>query len=77
MNFKSKIFLGGSLLVGSWLIVVLMFLRIIPLSFLLSFVVYAASVAGLFIGMLGIFEYVRVQRQRRKKDEFEDEDKEM
>lgn len=72
MNFKSKIFLGGSLLVGSWLIVVLMFLRIIPLSFVLSFIVYAASVAGLFTGMLGIFEYVRIQRQRRKKGEPED-----
>lgn len=75
MNFKLKILLGALLLVGSWIIVVLMFLRIIPLSFALSFVVYAASVSGLFIGLLGIFEYVSIQRQRRKKKDGDDEDK--
>lgn len=75
MNFKLKILLGALLLVGSWVIVVLMFLRVIPLSFTLSFVVYATSVSGLFIGMLGIFEYVSIQRQRRKKKDGDDEDK--
>lgn len=75
MNFRLKILLGSLLLLGSWIIVVLMFLRIIPLSFALSFIVYAASVSGLFIGMLGIFEYVSIQRQRRKKKDGDDEDK--
>lgn len=69
MNFRWKISLGALLLVGSWITVVLMFLRIIPLSFTLSFVIYGLSVAGLFIGMLGIFEYVSIQRQKSKKDD--------
>jgi len=73
MNYKRKILLGGSLLVGSWLVVVLMFLRIIPLSFVLSFVAYTAAVCGLFVGLIGIFEYIRIQRQRREKDEPGDE----
>lgn len=73
MGYKKKIFFGGSLLVGSWLTVILMFLRIIPLSFILSFAAYAAAVSGLFMGMIGIFEYIRVQRQRRERDEHDDE----
>ncbi|AEH51569.1 hypothetical protein [Pseudothermotoga thermarum] len=75
MNFKTKLIVGGSLLVGSWILVVLMFLGIIPLSFVLSFVIYGASVAGLFIGMLGVFEYVRIQRARGKKNDEDDENR--
>ncbi len=74
MNFKLKILLGGSMLVGSWVIVILMFLRIIPLSIVLSFAVYGMSVAGLFIGMIGIFEYVKIQRLRKEHKSENNED---
>ena len=53
----------------SWIVIFLMAIRIIPASFTLSFVAYGASVAGLFLGLKGIMEYIRIQRSSEKKED--------
>jgi predicted membrane channel-forming protein YqfA (hemolysin III family) len=45
----------------AWLLV----LRIIPSTFLLNFLSYTASVAGLFMGLVGVVLYVRLNRNKR------------
>ena len=45
----------------AWLLV----LRIIPSTFLLNFLSYTASVAGLFTGLVGVVYYVRLNRNKR------------
>ena len=56
-----------------------MAIRVIPASFALSFVAYGASVAGLFLGLKKIMEYIRIQRSsekekddKKKEGKFED-----
>lgn len=50
---------GFVLLMASWLVVLLMVIGQIAPSLLLSFAAYAASVAGLTVGLFGVVEYVR------------------
>jgi hypothetical protein len=45
----------------AWLLV----LRVIPSTFLLNFLSYTASVAGLFMGLVGVVLYVRLNRNKR------------
>ena len=44
----------------------LMVLQIVEPSFLLSFISYGASVAGMFLGLLGAFSYARIERIKRR-----------
>ncbi|MDT8306804.1 MAG: hypothetical protein RRC07_12780 [Anaerolineae bacterium] len=44
----------------------LMVIRVIEPSFLLSFISYAASVVGMFLGFLGAFSYARTERAKRR-----------
>jgi membrane associated rhomboid family serine protease len=44
----------------------LMVLRLVESTFLLNFFAYGASIAGLFIGMLGAFSYARHEREKRR-----------
>lgn len=67
------------MLAVSWVVIFLMAIRVIPASFALSFVAYGASVAGLFLGLKGIMEYIRIQRSsekekddKKKEGKFED-----
>ncbi|MEW6046341.1 MAG: hypothetical protein AB1609_07645 [Bacillota bacterium] len=53
---------GLLLLVLGWVLPFLMVVRILPPSFLLSFVAYAASLIGLAVGLFGLVEYVRSSR---------------
>jgi hypothetical protein len=56
----------GFLLVLLGLIVpALMVLDLLPSSFLLAFLSHAASVAGLFMGLIGTAHYSRIDRGRR------------
>lgn len=50
---------GLVLLVVSWLVILLMVIGQITASLLLSLGAYAASVAGLAIGLFGVVQYVR------------------
>jgi hypothetical protein len=54
--------IGFVLLVGSWLVLLLTVIKFIEPSFLLSLIAYAASVAGLVIGLFGIVQYARHAR---------------
>lgn len=44
----------------------LMVLRIIEPGFILSFIAYGASLIGLFLGLLGVANYTRVEREKRR-----------
>jgi len=59
---------GFALLVASWLVLLLMVIGVIAPSLLLSMGAYAASVAGLVIGLFGVVQYVR-KRSRPEEPE--------
>jgi hypothetical protein len=44
----------------------LMVLRVIEPGFVLSFIAYGASLSGLFLGLLGVVSYTRIERQKRR-----------
>lgn len=58
--------LGFALLVASWLVILFMVIRLIEPSLLLSMGAYAASVAGLVVGLLGVAQYVRGERSHHE-----------
>lgn len=63
MNSRNLIIIGfvACLLgvLGAWA----MMLRIVPPSFWLSFLSYALSVVGVFLGLIGAVNYVRLRRR--------------
>ncbi len=61
-DYRLLIGLGGGLVVLGAVLPFLMVLRILPSTFFLAFLSYAASVSGLFLGLLGISIYVRIHR---------------
>jgi membrane associated rhomboid family serine protease len=60
---------GFVLLLGSWLVILLMVIGEITPSLLLSLGAYAASVAGLAIGLFGVAQYARERSRRRGPEE--------
>lgn len=61
------IILGVLMMVLSGIIVpLLMVIHIITPDFLLIFVNYAISVAGLYLGLIGVTQYAHTRRARRK-----------
>ena len=68
------ILIGGALVLAGAVLPFLMVLQIIETTFWLSFLIYGASVVGLFLGMWGAFSYVRIERTKLKaKEEYERE----
>ncbi len=57
------ILLGFIFSLIGWLLPILMVLRVIEPTFTLSFLSYAASVSGLFLGIIGAAAYIRVHRK--------------
>jgi len=55
------ILIGGVLVVAGWFAIVLMTMRILPLSYLLAFLSYACSLGGLAAGLLGLMMFVRLR----------------
>ncbi len=51
------IVLGGTFLLTSWLLVLLLTIRLLPPSLPLALLAYAGSVAGLTIGVFGVVRY--------------------
>jgi hypothetical protein len=64
MHPRNLILIGIVLLVLGFVVPFLMVIRIIPSSFFLNFLSYAASMLGLFLGMVGVVMYVRIHRHR-------------
>jgi len=57
---RAKIVIGGLLmLIAGVIIPLLMVIHVIQPTFLLIFGSYAASTSGLFLGIIGVAEYVR------------------
>lgn len=61
---RKLIFIGAVLLTIGWTVPMLMVLKIITPTFLLGFLSYAASLAGLVMGLIGIFTHFRPERRR-------------
>ena len=59
---------GFALLVASWLVLLLMVIGEITPSLLLSMGAYAASVAGLIIGLFGVVQYVRKRSRPEERE---------
>ena len=58
--------LGGVLVVVGFLLPLLMVLGVIPTTFLLGFIAYAASFGGLMLGVIGSALWARIKRHQRK-----------
>jgi membrane associated rhomboid family serine protease len=61
----TTILVGFFLLLLGFVLAVLLVMRIIPSTYLLNFLSYTASVAGLFMGLVGVVLYVRLNRNKR------------
>ena len=57
--------LGFVLVLTGAVLPFLMVIRVVPSNLILSFLSYAASVAGLFLGLIGAALYVRTYRNKR------------
>jgi|YelNatPaOPRAMG01_1025707.scaffolds.fasta_scaffold06362_5 hypothetical protein len=55
--------IGFLLSLIGWLFPLLMVIRVIEPTFSLSFLSYAASVSGLFLGIIGAASYIRTHRK--------------
>lgn len=66
--------LGGSMMLVSVILPLLMVIQVLSSTFFLNFLAYSLSVAGLFIGFFGMVSIVRIKRIEKKyKDEQEDD----
>jgi glucan phosphoethanolaminetransferase (alkaline phosphatase superfamily) len=64
MQPRNLILIGFVLLLLGFVIPFLIVVRVIPSTFFLNFLSYAASMLGLFLGMIGAVMYVRIHRHR-------------
>lgn len=62
-NPRNVILLGFVLVLLGAVLPFLMVLKVIPLTYLVSFLSYGASVAGLILGVIGGSMYVRKRRK--------------
>lgn len=53
------LWIGFGLVLAGAVLPLLMVLRVLPASLGLSFVSYIASVSGLFLGLIGVANYIR------------------
>lgn len=53
---------GGACLVVGWAVLLLIVIRMIPPSILLSIAAYALSFIGFLVGLFGVIEYRRDER---------------
>lgn len=69
-NAKKMIISGASLLIISVAIAALRVAKILPANFIFDLLSYICLVAGTFVGMMGIFAYVKqVRDSHRRSDE--------
>lgn len=60
---KMMMLVGGALVLCGVIMPFLMVMRLIPTTFLLVFLAYAASMSGLILGLLGAALYARERRR--------------
>lgn len=66
-----KLFAIGFILVMfGFLVPLLMVIKIIDAGYLLSFLSYAASVAGLLLGLIGAISYRRLHKRERQTEDW-------
>jgi hypothetical protein len=77
LNFGGKMFDNNPtriLVIGFFLVLFgfvgpfLMVLDILPKTYLLSFLSYGSSVAGLFLGLIGTASYVKIRKKEEDPD---------
>lgn len=65
----TMILVGGGMMLVSVILPFLMVIQILRSTFFLNFLAYGLSVAGIFIGFIGMVSYVKI---KRAKDKFRD-----
>lgn len=63
MDYRKLIFLGFLLVLTGFVVPFLMVIKVMEPSFLWGFLSYGASIAGLFLGLIGSALYVRIHRK--------------
>ena len=63
MDYRRMIFIGFLMVLFGFVTPLLMVIKVLEASYLLGFLSYALSVAGLFMGVIGASQYVRVHRK--------------
>jgi len=63
MDYRRMIFIGFLMVLFGFVTPLLMVIKVVEASYLLGFLSYALSVAGLFMGVIGASQYVRVHRK--------------
>lgn len=63
MDYRRMIFLGFLMVLVGFVVPLLMVIKVLEASYLLSFISYAMSVAGLFLGVIGASQYVRTHQK--------------
>jgi membrane associated rhomboid family serine protease len=71
MRYSRLIVIGFFLVLLGAVLPFLMVLRLIESTLLLNFVAFSASVAGLFLGVIGMATYVGEKRRRRQDEWYE------
>jgi hypothetical protein len=62
---KATVILGVSMMtVGGFIVPLLMVIHLLESTFFLIFTSYAVSVAGLYLGIIGVAQYVQTKRKR-------------
>ncbi|RLF17935.1 MAG: hypothetical protein DRZ82_09150 [Thermoprotei archaeon] len=64
-HYKLLIVLGGSLLVTSFIISLLMVIQVLKPSYILSFITYVISLFGLTLSMYGIYSMITIKMAKR------------
>ena len=64
MLLNRTVILGFLLVLFGFVAPFLMVLRVIPSSFWLSFLSHAASVSGLFLGLVGVSSYITTYKKK-------------
>jgi hypothetical protein len=63
MDYRKTIFIGFLMVAFGFIVPFLMVIKIMEPSFFWGFLSYGVSVAGLFLGLIGGSQYVRVHRK--------------
>ena len=66
-KFYTQIIVGAILVVVSFLLSLFMVVGIIEKSFLLSFLSYSFSLAGVSLGLLAVYSFIPPRRSKRRR----------
>jgi hypothetical protein len=67
------ILIGFVLVLAGFVLPFLMVMRIIPPNWILSFFSYAASMAGVLLGLIGAVQWTRFDMARRRRNRWDDD----